>query len=136
MIEFLNKEGRNRTNKWNDYCGCYAQRFDEVTQRMILQEEELTFGCGGGGKLIGCTFCFNVTHSSCCGLGDQRKNAPRGDWACPVCMDHVREQLKNDDVVDSVSVSEEEERNSDDSVVEDKPVEWIENTQTTRVHMF
>ena len=97
MIEFLNKEGRNRTNKWNDYCGCYAQRFDEVTQRMVLQEEELTFGCGEGGKLIGCTFCFNVTHSSCCGLGDQRKNTPRGDWVCPVCMDHVREQLKNDD---------------------------------------
>ena len=109
---------------------------------MVLQEEELTFGCGEGGTLIGCTFCFNAAHSSCCGLGDQRKNAPRGDWACPACIDHAREQLRElrDD-------SDNREEDSDgggggdgdgdsggdgagDSV-EDKPIEWIENTKTT-----
>ena len=63
---------------------------------MIVDEEELTFGCGEGGRLIGCTFCFNSAHAECCGLGDQRTNAPRGDWACPVCIDHASEQLMSD----------------------------------------
>ena len=63
---------------------------------MVVNEEELTFGCGEGGRLIGCTFCFNSAHAECCGLGDQRVNAPRGDWACPACIDHTRDQLKGD----------------------------------------
>ena len=90
---------------------------------MIVDEEELTFGCGEGGRLIGCTFCFNSAHAECCGLGDQRTNAPRGDWACPACIDHARDQLKSDsDDGESESgggedVSEEEK--SDDSEDDD-----------------
>ena len=57
---------------------------------MVLNEEELTFGCGEGGRLVGCTFCFNAAHTQCCGLGDKRTHAPRGDWACPACVDHAR----------------------------------------------
>ena len=63
---------------------------------MIVDEEELIFGCGEGGRLIGYTFCFNSAHAECCGLGDQRTNAPRGDWSCPACIDHARDQLKSD----------------------------------------
>ena len=90
---------------------------------MILQEEELTFGCGEGGTLIKCMFCFNVAHSSCCGLGDQRVNAPQGDWACPACIDHARAQLKETPVHggedvggsgDDVEESEESEESEDD----------------------
>ena len=75
---------------------------------MIVDEEELTFGCGEGGRLIGCTFCFNSAHAECCGLGDQRVNAPRGDWACPACVDHARAQLKCDSDDDGESGDDDE----------------------------
>ena len=26
VIAFLNEEGRNEEQRWNDYCGCYDQR--------------------------------------------------------------------------------------------------------------
>ena len=90
---------------------------------MIVDEEELTFGCGEGGRLIGCTFCFNSAHAECCGLEDQCTNVPRGDWACPACIGHARDQLKCDsDDGESESgggedVSEEEK--SDDSEDDD-----------------
>ena len=94
VISFLTKEGKNTTGRWNDYCGCYAERFDPETQQVLLKEEELTFGCGEGGIIFGCAFCFNAAHAVCCGMGDQRSNAPRGDWACPACIDHATKQLR------------------------------------------
>ena len=125
-----------------------------------MDEEELTFGCGEGGRLIGCTFCFNSAHAECCGMGDQRTNAPRGDWACPACIDHARLQLMggNDDDDDSVDDDNGDESGSqsddnddvdddndgdendecededDDSESDDDvlvSVEWIQNPTTT-----
>lgn len=85
LFDFLRDEGYNTVKKWNDYCGCYAD-----------DQETLTFGCGEGGHLLKCTFCFNSGHMSCCGLGDHRSKAPKGEWACPACMQHASEQLNKD----------------------------------------
>ena len=144
MIAFLTKEGKNTTGRWNDYCGCYAERFDPDTQQVLLKEEELTFGCGEGGNIFGCAFCFNSAHAVCCGMGDQRSSAPRGDWACPACVDHVTKQLKqlDDEIVsseegedmsesgDEDSESDEDEEDEDD---EDMSIEQIQNPSTTVV---
>lgn len=103
---------------------------------MVLQTEELSFGCGEGGTLIGCTFCFNAAHSSCCGLGDQRKNAPRGDWACLACIDHAREQLKESLVCgEDVTESEESDSESEETGESDEgmSIEQIQDRKTTVV---
>ena len=112
-------------------------RFDVETNRMVVNEEELTFGCGEGGKLIGCTFCFNAAHAECCGMGDQRTSAPRGDWACPACVDHTRSQLAGGS--DDSEESAEGHHGDDDSDGGAEPVadvtgisvEWIRNPSTT-----
>ena len=113
VIAFLVKEGKNITGRWNDYCGCYAERFDPDTQQILLKEEELTFGCGEGGNIFGCAFCFNSAHVVCCGMGDQRSSAPRGDWACPACVDHATQQLQQ--LSDGDMFSECSENVSDES---------------------
>ena len=51
----------------------------------MVMVNELEFGCGDGGSVVKCTFCYNVAHLKYCGYGDNRKNAPKGDWACPSC---------------------------------------------------
>ena len=120
-------------------------RLDETTKEMILQTEELTFGCGEGGALIGCTFCFNAGHTACCGLGDQRTNAPRGDWACPACIDHARTQLKalpvcGEDLIESdvdPEISSDRVENESDESDEhgnaSMSIEQIQNPSTTVV---
>ena len=77
---------------------------------MVLQTEELSFGCGEGGDIFGCAFCFNSAHAACCGFGDRRTKAPRGDWACPACIDHARSELRRlqSTEVSSSSSSDEE----------------------------
>ena len=87
-----------------------------------MQEEELTFGCGEGGRLIGCTFCFNAAHSSCCGLGDHRTNTPKGDWACPACIDHARAQLEESQLCgdDMVESDDDSDDNSDNHMSIDR----------------
>ena len=96
VIQLLRDEGGkgngyNRTGKWNDYCGCYHQHEENG---VMVMTDELEFGCGDGGSVVKCTFCYNVAHLKCCGYGDNRKNAPKGDWACPSCMDHAEFVLK------------------------------------------
>ena len=64
LIQLLRDEGGkdrgyNRTGKWNDYCGCYHQREENG---VMVTTDELEFGCGEGGHVVKCTFCFNVTH--------------------------------------------------------------------------
>jgi hypothetical protein len=122
-------------------------RLDEDTKEMVLQTEELTFGCGEeGGTLIGFTFCFSVGNATYCGLGDQRTNTPRGDWACPACIDHARTQLKllpvcGEDLTESDEdpegsservESEESESESGESD-EHMSIEQIQNSSTTVV---
>ena len=98
---------------------------------MLLQEEELTFGCGEGGKLIGCTFCFNAAHSSCCGLGDHRVNAPRGDWACPACIDHARSQLKESQLCGEDMVESDDDDDDENSDDEHMFIDNIQDPHTT-----
>ena len=83
IYKFLNDEGRNDTGKWNDTCGVLM---DDGT-------DTLEFGCGDGGVLLKCTHCHAAFHFDCCGLGDQRKKAPKGDFACPACVSHARQQI-------------------------------------------
>ena len=90
LIDLLRKEGYNETGEHNDYCGCYVERFDPDTQSMKTQSDELTFGCGLGGHLLKCSFCFNTSHLNCCGFGEDRVKAPRNDWACPACINHAQ----------------------------------------------
>ena len=134
VIAFLTKEGKNTTGRWNDYCGCYAERLDPETQQFRLQEEELTFGCGEGGAIFGCTFCFNSAHAVCIGLGDQRTSAPRGDWACPACVDHATKQLQQLSVDDLPSEEVEdlsESGDESDEGEEGMSIQQIKDPKTT-----
>ena len=139
VINFLTKEGKNTTGRWNDYCGCYVERIDPKTQQVLLQEEELTFGCGEG-VIYGCAFCFNSAHAVCCGLGDTRSSAPRGDWACPACVDHATKQLQkmsdenpSDELVMSDNDDEEGSDIEDDEDDECMSIDQIKNPSTTVV---
>ena len=55
---------------------------------------------------------MRAAHSSCVGLGEQRTNAPRGDWACPACIDHALKQIaangEDDDEEEDAIESEED----------------------------
>ena len=96
---------------------------------MVVNEEELTFGCGEGGRLIKCTFCFNAAHAECCALGDQRTNAPRGDWTCPTCIDHARSQVQLTDNDDGEG--DDGESDDSDDRRDEEAVRWIHNPSTT-----
>ena len=96
--------------------------------QIVVNEEELTFGCGEGGRLIKSTFCFIVTHAECCDLGDQRTNVPRGVWACPACIDHARAQLAADNDDDATGDGESTETGEKR---DDGKVKLIRNPSTT-----
>ena len=49
-------------------------------------------GCGEGGTLLQCTYCYNAFHMSCVGLCE-RKKAPSGVWACPACVIVARDNI-------------------------------------------
>ena len=86
IYSYLETEGRNIDNVWNDVCGCMASDHDGYPE----------MGCGDGGTLLQCTYCYNAFHMSCVGLCERRK-APSGTWACPACVIVARIHISNED---------------------------------------
>ena len=92
IYSYLEEEGRNTDKVWNDVCGCMSCDRDGYPE----------MGCGEGGTLLKCTYCYNAFHMSCVGLCE-RKKAPSGAWACPACVIVARTNITPEDNDDSES---------------------------------
>jgi Zn-finger protein len=102
IYDYLENEGRNVDEMWNDVCGCMCSEYDGYPE----------MGCGEGGTLLQCTYCYNAFHMSCVGLCE-RKKAPSGVWACPACVIVARDNI-SDDISDDSTENDSTENDSTD----------------------
>ena len=72
---------------------------------MKIQSDELTFGYVLGGHVLKCSFCFNTSHLSCCGFGEDRVKTPWNDWTCTVYINHTQLILLSSEIQSGTGVN-------------------------------